>query len=71
MSKKKLNKIDRMIEGLTIIKKYEPDASFGAQHDVLYTGGDKWEEYTEEDRNRLEELGFFYDEDEDSLLIWI
>jgi len=71
MRKKELNKIDRLIRGLMIIKLYEPNADFSAGHDVLYTGGDKWEEYSEEDKNRLEELGFHYDEDEDSLLTWI
>lgn len=64
-------KIDRLIEGLTIIKKYEPNSDFSAAHDEFYAGGEKYDEYSEEDKQRLEVLGFMYDKSLPSFMVFI
>jgi hypothetical protein len=58
--------INEVIEGLQILKKYagENSSSIDAQHDVIYAGPslDELEgRLTEEDRKRLDELGWHED----------
>lgn len=53
-------KIKRIIEGLQILAKYKPDDYCAAEHDVLY-GPDA--EVTEEERKKLDELEWFYDDE--------
>lgn len=49
--------IAELIEALQIIKKYEPEASVaGADHDIIYLGGDP-EKISPEDTKRLDVLG--------------
>lgn len=57
--------LGELIEGLSIIYKYNPDSWFGAEHDQIWAG-----DYTKirqsgskEDLDRLEELGWFEDAD--------
>jgi len=56
-----------VLEGLKILAKYLPDTDgyyVGAEHDELYVYEVKTDEITEEDRKRLEELGWDQGEDE-------
>lgn len=53
----------KLIEILTILSKYYPDAGIaGADHDIIYLDGDP-EKVTEEDVKRLDELGVFEQDD--------
>jgi len=67
-----------LIEALTILLKYgDPSYPFHCTHETIHVVGIKSEDVSEEDRNRLDELGFFckettereegdeWDEDED------
>lgn len=51
-------------EAFAIFAKYEPLEEFGisAEHDEVYAGGQHYEDYSEEDKKRLEELHWTYDE---------
>ena len=50
---------DALIEALTIFKKYDnPDYPFNCSHDELAVMI-PWSSISEEDKNRLKELGFF------------
>lgn len=58
-------KVNDIIEGLQIIQKSKPDGAsdyhFRAEHDVIYVGDLNWV-MTEEDKKRMEELGWTADE---------
>ncbi len=58
--------MNRILEGLIILKKYVANGSFSAEHDEIYAGGDGQENMTEEDKKKMDELGWFFDEDNDS-----
>ncbi len=61
-----MKRIDEIIEGLKIHSKYdEKGYSTEPGHDVIYSGKVP-EEYTEEDAERLVELGWFIDSETDS-----
>ena len=54
----------RILEGLQILLKYFPVGDFSADHDQVWAGGDlEAVEISESDKVRLEELGWFLDED--------
>jgi len=54
----------RIKEGLEIIAKYEDDADFCAEHDVIYVGGEEsTENMSDEDKHKMDELGWFIDEE--------
>lgn len=55
-----------LIEALTIFAKYQ-DLPYptSCAHDVLYIMGITRDEMTEEDRAKVEALGFFWSEDQD------
>jgi hypothetical protein len=56
-----------LIEALTILAKYmdaEEKWPTHCEHDVLYVCNIESEDVSEEDMNRLDELGFIPDEDE-------
>jgi len=59
--------LENILEGLQIIAKYESGYCCAAEHDMFYAGGDKYEEYSEEDKKKLDELGWGYDEGLSSL----
>ncbi len=52
------------IEAFTIFDKYEPEAIYVVQpdHDIVYSGPNP-DKVSEEDKARLEELGWLVDED--------
>ena len=55
-----------LIEALQIFLKYgNPSCPTYCEHDVLYICGISPEDVSEEDKKRLDELGFFEDELED------
>ena len=60
--------VTKIIEGLQIIQKSksvaESDYHFRAEHDEIFVGSLKWC-MSDEDKNRLEELGWIADEDID------
>lgn len=55
-------------EAFLIFAKYEPDSAFEvqAEHDEIYAGGQHYENYSEEDKARLEELHWIYNEELES-----
>lgn len=48
-----------LIEGLTIITKYEPGAQVSAEHDELCAGEYNVKAMTKEDRKRMKAMGWF------------
>lgn len=52
-----------LAEAFSIFAKYEPDAAYevAAEHDVIYAGRAS-DRYSIDDKQRLEELGWHYDE---------
>lgn len=62
-SLKEISRLDKIIAGLLILKKYGED--FAAEHDIIYAGGDP-ADVTPEDAAVLDELGWFHDESADS-----
>lgn len=62
--------VRKVIDGLTILARYDPDGldshSVSAEHDVIYgPGPGDPDAVTEEDRERLEELGWHLDSEAD------
>lgn len=57
----------RFKEGLDIISKYIEDGDIAAEHDQIWAGPDDASEMniSEEDLKRLDELGWFIDEEFD------
>ncbi len=55
-----------LIEALTIFSKYQNlDYPTHCEHDVLYIMGITEEEVSPEDKAKLEELGFLWEEDDE------
>jgi hypothetical protein len=49
-----------VINGINLILKYEPDASFSAEHEVIYFGSYETREMmTPEEQQQMEEWGWF------------
>lgn len=56
-----------LIEALTIFAKYKNEyAPTHCEHDVLWVVGISFEEVSEEDRAKLEALGFFWSDSDES-----
>jgi len=56
--------MEDLIEALTIFLKYKnEDYPTHCEHDVLWIMGVGYDEVSEEDRKRLDELGFFWSDD--------
>ena len=55
--------IPNLIEALAIIAKQEPEAWVNVGHDEIFIGEYNPEKHTPEDLARLDELGWFEDED--------
>ena len=65
-----MTKIENFVEGLQILVKYEQGYCIIAEHDQFWAvGTDKTENMPEEEKKRLEELGWFVDEDSWSIFI--
>lgn len=60
-------KIAELIEGLQIIAKYQSDEGLDIHDDALFAGRYEPEKMSEEDRARMEELG--WTEEEESWMI--
>ena len=58
-------KAAKLVEGLQILMKYG-EVDVEAQHDIIYCGPEDPPTMTDEDRTRLEELGFHVDSETDS-----
>jgi hypothetical protein len=52
-----------MLEGLSILLKYKPDAYVEAEHDAVAVNVDGGVDISPEDKTRLDELGWFIGED--------
>lgn len=50
---------DKILLGVQIIRKYQPDAEFATGHDVIYFGDGGGELMEEEDLDQLDQLGWF------------
>lgn len=58
-----------LIEALQIFAKYqENDYPTHCEHDTLHIMGITEEEVSEEDMKKLDELGFFYSEEDDGFI---
>jgi len=55
--------MNRILEGLKIIEKYEPNFDTACEHDTLYAGNYAPEKLTEDERKKMEELGWFEQEE--------
>ena len=56
--------VKQMFDSMSIFGKYAPEAHFEANHDIIYGPGlDELGELTTNDKDSLEELGWFIDED--------
>lgn len=54
----------RLLEGLQILKDYAGDDDVAAEHDIIYFGTiEDPTEVNPEDVKKLDDLGFFYDDD--------
>jgi len=60
-----MGKRAELIEGLQILERYEPGKYADAQHDVVY-GAHSGIELIDADAKRLDELGWFIDDEVDS-----
>lgn len=50
---------DKVLAGIDIIRKYQPDADFAAEHDIIYFGDhESSETMTIEDKCKLDDLGW-------------
>jgi predicted ferric reductase len=61
--------IDRIVEGIAIIRKYESDPDVAAEHDVFYCGAVNADEMLATDRARMEVLGWRENEDSWSIFV--
>ncbi len=52
-----------ILEGLKIIAKYTPDTDFAAEHDIIYCGECDEMNMSDEDKKKMEDLGWFIDEE--------
>ena len=52
--------------GIEILKKYQPEAEINVGHDQIYIGEHNPKAMTQEERNWMEEDGWFEDEESDS-----
>lgn len=55
--------LSEVIDGLKIFHKYGDGHEVCAEHDVLYAGMKAQEQLTDDERGRLEELGWHYADD--------
>lgn len=51
----------RILDGMNLIAKYEPDADMHAEHDQIWFGEYRPEEMTEAEREKMKRLGWFVD----------
>jgi len=59
--------MDRILKGLLIFSKYSKNGDFAAEHDQIWAGPDAEKmEISKEDLIKLDELGWWIDEDFDS-----
>ena len=51
-----LSLIDRILNGIALIRKYEPNADFSAEHDTIYFGSyETREQMTAEEQAQMDE----------------
>ena len=58
--------VESVIEGLQIFAKYKPGKWCAAEHDIIYGPCSDSDQISDEDRKRLDEIGWFIDGDSDS-----
>lgn len=57
--------MEKLIKGLQLIAKYEPDADWDAQHDIIYVGsGDIPAKMTDEEVKEMKALGWHIDSED-------
>lgn len=59
---------NKIFDGMTIILKYQPDASMSAEHDEIYFGdyAETFRQMNKEERQKMDDLGWFEVEESDS-----
>lgn len=60
-----MTRLEQLIKGLQIIHGYQPDADLAGGHDVLYVSDYSESNWSDEDKQLLDSLGFYYDIDND------
>lgn len=60
--------LSTLLEGMQILNKYmgKVEGECAAEHDIIYLPGPSKEELSAEDAKRLDDLGFFFDDQYDS-----
>ena len=53
----------RILSGMNLIAKYEPDADIHAEHDIICFGRYQPDLMTKEERGQMERWGWFEDEE--------
>lgn len=57
--KVKIESTADVINGILLILKYQPEAMFASEHDLLYFGSYNLEEMTEEELQKMENWGWY------------
>lgn len=63
-----MTKAQKLVQGITIISKYESDVEMAADHDIIYCGQYRTD-FSPEDLLALESLGWFKSEDSWAIFI--
>jgi hypothetical protein len=66
-----MTKLEKLIEGLQIIHEYQSDAELSGSHEVLLVGEYSESDWSDEDIEKLDSLGFFHDEDNDCWTVFV
>ncbi len=63
-------RIDKLIEGLNILAKYEAEGNVEPGHDEIWGPGPSSDKMTPEDKVRLEELHWMWDEESEGWFVF-
>lgn len=59
--------IDSVIEGITILRKYDEKCSIGGEHDVIWCHvEDGWNKVSDPDKDRLKKIGWIQENEGDN-----
>ncbi len=58
-------------DGLGIILKYDKDAEISERHDEILAGGETLNNFSQSDLDKMDKLGWFWEDDEDCWTIFV
>lgn len=65
-----MDKFEQIVKGMTILKKYG-DLGICAEHDSIYAGPDDYADVTKEDKEALDTIGWFEDEESNRWMLYV